>query len=293
MPQSESEILIKPGSNDLPRFKNPPVVETVLGVQFSPLRALTNSHMGAYWAGLKSDWPDVKNAAPLGEQFEDFGERGPSWALASRQIQIAQNPTSRMVMTHRKEDRTIQVQNNRFLFNWTGGHKNQQYPEYGEFVRSAFDEAFGGFQEFVAEEELGEIVPNQWEVTYVNHIPKGSVWNEPDEWASIFSLSPALRIPSSAVRLEGLQAEWHFEIMPQRGRLHVQMVSGRKKTDEEEEELLVLKLTARGPIDSQSCPTLGEGLDIGHETIVCAFRDLASETALDYWGYDRGKHGDS
>ena len=293
MPQSETRILTKPGSIDLPKFNKPPVVEIVLGVQFNPLRGLTNSHMGAYWVGLKSEWPVVKNTAPLEEQFEHFGERGPSLALASLHIQITQDPSSRMVMTHREKNRIIQIQNNRFHFNWTGGHMKEQYPKYDDFVRPAFDEAFGDFQRFVAEEELGEIVPNQWEVTYVNHIPKGSVWNEPDEWAAIFSTSPTLRTPSSPVRLEGLQAEWHFEIMPQKGRLHVQMVSGRKKTGEEKEELLVLKLTARGPIDSQSGPTLGEGLDIGHETIVRAFRDLASKKALDCWGYKGEKHVNS
>ena len=293
MPQSETEILTKPGNTDLPKFDKPPVVETVLGVQFEPIGGLTNSHMGAYWAGLKSEWPVVKNVAPLEEQFEHFGERGPSWALASLQIKITQDPSSRMVMTHRDEDRIIQVQNNRYLLNWTGGHKEQEYPKYNKFVRPEFDKAFEGFQDFVAEEELGEIVPNQWEVTYVNHIPKGSVWKEPDEWSTIFSTSPMLRTPSSSVSLEGLQAEWHFEIMPQKGRLHIQMVSGRKKTGKEEEDLLVLKLTARGPIDPQEGPTLSDGLDIGHETIVCAFRDLASDKALDYWGYEREKHVDS
>lgn len=284
MPQSETEILIKPGSTDLPKFDKPPVVETVLGVQFKPIGGLTDSHMGAYWAGLKSEWPVVKNAAPLAEQFEHFGERGPSWALASLQIQITQDPSSRMVMTHRDENRIIQIQNNRFHFNWTGGHLKQKYPEYDDFVRPAFDEAFGDFQRFVVEEELGEIEPNQWEVTYVNHIPKGSVWNEPDDWATIFSTSPTLRTLSSAVRLESVQAEWHFEIAPQKGRLHVQMVTGRKKTDEGEEDLLVLKLTARGPMVPQNGPTLGEGLDIGHETIVRTFRELASKEARKYWG---------
>ena len=81
--------------------------------------------------------------------------------------------------------------------------------------------------------------------------------------------------------------------MPQKGRLHIQMVSGRKKTGKEEEDLLVLKLTARGPIDPQEGPTLSDGLDIGHETIVCAFRDLASDEALDYWGYERKTHVNS
>jgi len=33
----------------LPTFENPPVVETVMSVQFDPLSKLTDAHLGGFW----------------------------------------------------------------------------------------------------------------------------------------------------------------------------------------------------------------------------------------------------
>jgi hypothetical protein len=38
-----------------PDYERPPVVETVLGVQFDPLPDLCNAHLGAFWGTLECD----------------------------------------------------------------------------------------------------------------------------------------------------------------------------------------------------------------------------------------------
>ena len=45
-----------------------------------------------------------------------------------------------------------------------------------------FDALFEKFRTFVREMRLGDLRLNQWEVTYVNHLPKGTVWNSPADW---------------------------------------------------------------------------------------------------------------
>lgn len=35
--------------DDLPNFDNPPVIETILGVQFAQIPNLTSAHFGWYW----------------------------------------------------------------------------------------------------------------------------------------------------------------------------------------------------------------------------------------------------
>ena len=40
-------------------FERPPVVETVLGVQFKRLPGLTNAHLASFWRELGSDWPEI------------------------------------------------------------------------------------------------------------------------------------------------------------------------------------------------------------------------------------------
>lgn len=64
----------------LPSYANPPVVETVLGVQFERLSGFKNGHLGAYWKSLPTgQWATVDDAPPLEPQFERF-EPPARWA---------------------------------------------------------------------------------------------------------------------------------------------------------------------------------------------------------------------
>ena len=56
------------------------------------------------------------------------------------------------------------------------GHSGGEYPRY-ESIRSETIEVFGKFAQFV-EERLGKIHFNQWEVSYNNHLPRGTVLND-------------------------------------------------------------------------------------------------------------------
>ena len=55
-----------------PKFKRPPVAETLLGVQFAPLRSFSIPHFGLYWARIRSDYPDQEMKPPLGPEVEEF-----------------------------------------------------------------------------------------------------------------------------------------------------------------------------------------------------------------------------
>jgi len=256
------------------------VVETVLGIQFERLPGLTNAHLGAFWERTRSDWPHVSDAPPLDEQFETFG-RQPAWNRAIH-LRLTQAPAARLQMKNATGDRMVQLQNCRLDYNWIG-LPDCEYPRY-RIVRPEFDSVLGDFAALVADRGLGALVPTQWEVTYVNHMPKGSVWEGPEEWPLVFRSLPGLAAVPAGMRLEGFGGHWHFEIKPQRGRLHVELqhafVGGAEKV-----EALVMKLTARGPVDAQerSIAAASECLDLGHDAIVTAFEQLTSERAHEYW----------
>jgi hypothetical protein len=139
------------------------------------------------------------------------------------------------------------------------------------------------FIEFVAREKVGDFRPNQWEVTYLNHIPKGTVWDTPNDWGFFLSLGAVPTI-EHLIHGESFAGGWHFVIPEQRGRLHVQWQHGRKS--EPEEEVIVLTLTARGPVagSENSVQATLDGLDLGRETIVRSFVAFTSEAANKYWG---------
>ncbi|MBI3467594.1 MAG: TIGR04255 family protein [Planctomycetes bacterium] len=270
-------------SRSLPKFRRPPVIETIIGVQFDPLPKFRNAHLGAFWTTLGQDWPRVSDAPTLEPQFERFGE-GDRWGKL--RFKVTQDPSTRARIEHADGTQMIQVQNGRFHYNWLG-KGGGQYPHYPN-VRAAFDCQLAHFRSFLASSALGELRPNQWEVTYLNHIPKGTVWQTPADWPALLAGLAAPSAGPASTRLESAAGEWHYEIPPQLGRLHVQLVHG-KGSETDDGELLQLTLTARGPISEQTGPTdtwtqLSNGLDLGHRVIVLAFLDLTSDAAHEFWG---------
>ena len=269
----------------LPDYNRPPVVETILGVQFDRLPGFRNAHLGAFWKTLDiGEWPDVVDAPPLGSQFERFNDP-PRWTKGI-QFQLTQDPSCRLQIKNRDGDRMIQLQNSRLHFNWLG-EGGGDYPRY-EKVRDGFVRTLNRFVEFVAAEKLGDFRPNQWEVTYLNHIPKGGVWKTPDKCEFFLPLRSVSNI-EGVVQGESFSGEWHFVIPDQRGRLHVNWQHGRTSKSGKE-ELIVLTFTARGQIATgeDALKEILDGLNLGRETIVRSFKAFMSDEANKHWGL---KHG--
>jgi uncharacterized protein (TIGR04255 family) len=198
-----------------------------------------------------------------------------------------QEVTVREQIKSKNGDRMIQLQNGRFHFNWVG-EGGSRYPRYHN-VRDGFVSAWRSFVSFIAKENLGEIRPNQWEVTYLNHIPKGTVWNSPDDWGFFRPLGAVPTI-KGVVQGESFGGEWHFVIPGQRGRLHVGWQHG--KLEPPKNEIIILNLTARGPLAGTGKPVeevIFEGIDLGHETIVWSFKEMMTSEANKYWGLKHAK----
>jgi hypothetical protein len=266
-------------------YAHPPVVETILGIQFEPLRDFSNAHGGLFWAELGDRWPSVNDAAPLEPQFEHLAETA-KWVSPSFALRVAENLPSRLMIRNKANDRLIQLQNGRLHLNWLG-HEGADYPRF----ESMLEELRGveaHFAAFVKERNLGELRPNQWEVSYLNHIPRETVWKDVGDWG-FFKPLESVAHTQARVKLETFHGEWHFIIPPNYGRLHVEWRHG--KATKSSEELIALNLTARGPIrvaeDGPGVKLAWEGLRIGHDAIVFSFRDFMSEAANAYWGIKR------
>lgn len=266
----------------MPSYDRPPVIETILGAQFERLRGFKNAHLGAFWKTLDTEeWPDVFDAPPLQSQFERLTESA-RWAPIGAQLTVTQDPSSRLQIKNKAGDRMIQVQNSRFHFNWLG-QTGGEYPRFKSVWRD-FLWALQRFVEFVVREKVGDFRPNQWEITYLNHIPKGTVWSTPNDWGFFRPLG-AVPTVEGLVQGESFAGAWHFVIPEQRGRLHVEWQHGRK-SGPEEQEIVVLTLTARGPVAESDDPiqAILDGIDLGRRTIVRSFASLMSKAANDHWG---------
>jgi hypothetical protein len=104
----------------------------------------------------------------------------------------------------------------------------------------------------------------------------------PAEWGFFQPLERVPNLPGLA-QIEGFEGEWHFVIPPERGRLHIQWQHG-VKAGSEQQEVIVLTFTARGPLaESSDVTAVFQGLDVGHEVIVRSFGSLMSKGANDFW----------
>jgi len=269
------------------KYKNPPVVETVLSVQFNPLANFGAGQLGSYWKELGADWPDVTDTHAVEPVFERF-KTARAWESAAFGVKFSQQVDVRLQVRNAAKDRMIQVQNGRFFYNWLGA-ADGTYPSY-ELVQPEFEEKWKKFREFVvsASEENSvqpnhvqpnHVQPNQWEVIYVNHIPRGTVWDQLSDLPGVltFLKQPPLSAPNLSLKSVG--GEWQFEIAPKKGALYL-TVGMKEKNDVAN---VVMTLLARGPI-SENTSSLDEGFELGHQTITEAFDRLTSASAQEYWG---------
>jgi hypothetical protein len=150
-------------------------------------------------------------------------------------------------------------------------------------MRAEFKVLFAGFLKMAADANLGEVVPNQWELTYVDHIPRGSLWDTPADWHKVLPGMLAARAGFTGSRLEGFSGEWHYEIEPRRGRLHLGVQHVRVASTGGT-EVLQLRTTARGPIRKDPGWDLDAGLELGHDVVRNAFLEITSPEAQRAWG---------
>jgi uncharacterized protein (TIGR04255 family) len=123
--------------------------------------------------------------------------------------------------------------------------------------------------------------PNQYEVTYINHIveSEGAFPAAIEEYAPLFSWSSA-HATGFLTNPSGLTTELRFSLPEQRGVLHVTFKHGKRAIDKK--DVLILDLTARGAAKPDGSD-MEEWFALAHEWIVRGFTDLTSAVAHKRW----------
>src|SRR4051812_2962446 len=162
-------------------FKNPPVIETVLGFQFTPIPTLKNVHLALFWERMREKFPLVEECSPIPLVYETF-EQEQTWnAQSSMKIVLGEEPPgTRLKLTNLKKSRMLQIQNGRFHLNWMRTPE-ENYPRF-QNVMPEFQSLSATFREFLSKDGHAPLSPEQWEVTYVNHLSKGELWATPSDW---------------------------------------------------------------------------------------------------------------
>ena len=256
-----------------PRFQAPPVVETVLSVQFSNLPGYSTAHAGWFWKeyleklGGRSSltWSQAVDAPPLEDQFERFGAEdvwGPQFAMKF----LAPTQSARTQIIRSDGERMVQVQDSRLVLNWQ--KKSGEYPNFEPLVQE-FRTLLHAFETFAAEASFRALQYNQWEIAYVDQFKKGDMWESASDWNKIL---PGLVVPPVLVSHllstgdERISADWRFSLANQRGRMYIQLRQLRIAPSNE--EVLNVTWVARGPVTAPE--TWEQGFALGHDAITAA-----------------------
>src|SRR4051812_35023213 len=97
------------------KFDAPPVAEVVCGVLFNILPGFKTYHVGLFWEKVRKDFPRVEEAPPLNSVIEKTaGDNRPSLDLELSGVP----PLRRTWFVDTEGTHLIQLQQDRFLFNW-------------------------------------------------------------------------------------------------------------------------------------------------------------------------------
>lgn len=264
-----------------PSFKNPPVIEVVLGVQFEPLQRLEIPHYGLFWSKIRDRFPNAETKSPLNAHVESFG----TVAKQEMSIQLlAEFPSPRLWFSNEPGTELLQVQQDRFIFNWRQ-RNDSPYPRY-ERVRERFLELSQQFIEFLSSEGIGKIVPNQSEVTYVNHLLRGGLFQERGILEQAFSLWSGKTSDGFLPLPEDASFRTSYRLLADDtgepfGRLHATVEPRIRAADQE--RLVRLTLTARGLPRPADMNGVLDFFDLGREYVVRGFASLTTPEMHKEW----------
>ena len=152
----------------LPEYRAPPLNEVVLGVQFAPANGYQQINAGEVWGLFKPDYPQVPDMPPITPDFETFGPASIQPMLSFGLVSGAQH--DRFWFMSEREEELIQFQQDRLLHNWRKNVDGTNvYPRF-EVMVAKFAEELHRLEDYFKGLSPQEIVCNQAELSYVNHI---------------------------------------------------------------------------------------------------------------------------
>jgi uncharacterized protein (TIGR04255 family) len=266
-----------------PEFDHPPVIEVALSVQFKRLEHLRSAHLGSFWAKFQHRFPRTEDHAPLEPSFEKFDQsrNQPKLGVEVRAFDVP--PLPRAWFLNEGGTELIQIQPDRFVRNWRKVDEQDRYVRYTH-IRQRFIEELRDFEQIVRTEQLGELSPNQCEVTYVNHIVPGEGWEKHGELEKVLSVWSGLHSDDFLPMPEGVGMSVHYVIPSEGqpiGRLHVDLQPAYRVADGK--PIYILNLTARGGPINGDMDGAFRFLDIGHEWIVRGFASMTTKHMQKIW----------
>ena len=249
------------------KYENPPLDEIVCGIHFDPIKELRAGHLGILWQKLGDNFTSTEDhnlLSPISEEEMNYR---------------ALPPLPRVWFIHEDESEVIQMQFNRFVYNWRKRRSDDQYPGYSKCVEN-FEEYLSCFQEFLVHHKLGDFTPRVYEIAYINNILENEGWETISDLEKVFpnfiSYKGQNTLPPN---LRDINYQMAFSLPDDSGQLHLSIRNARRLPDNR--HFLRAELRA---ISNQAYRERRKWFDSAHDVLIDVFSKLASDEIQEkYW----------
>lgn len=242
-------------------FDKSPLTEVVCGVEFDA-PDFASVHFGMYWQAIQERFPsEPLDRPPLGV------------------TEIAPLPPLRRVWFESLEQRElIQLQANRFHYNWRRLDETDQYPRF-EKIYPTFSREWQGFQNWWI--SIGKLPaqPLRYELTYLNQIDENVAWNGAGDNYRFFTFS-GKDWKNFLGQPEVHNFNLEFVIPDDLGILKVS--ANHLVSVEDGKPAILLELTARSRDTNLD---IEQWFRCSHTFLVKAFIDLIQDEVKKEWGF--------
>ena len=249
------------------KYENPPINEIVCGVLFDEIKGLQTAHFGVLWQKFRSDFSRIEDHNLIDPMPKEDFNRGVF-------------PLPRVWFVHKNDNEVVQAQRNRFHHNWRKRQYDDTYPGY-ETVIDNFEKYLSCFQEFLAEENLGNLVLDRYEITYVDLILENEGWETLNSLEHIFPSFVTLKDRNRLLAdIRGINWSMTFGLPNNLGQLQLSIRNDRQVRDGR--HLLRLEFTASS---NEPYNPMRKWFNDAHEAIIDVFSNMMSdEIQYQLWG---------
>lgn len=266
-----------------PDYRTPPVAEVIFAVGLQPL---TTSIVDLAQFGLEKlgkEYPIHQDLPAVRMATETFDGTVQNLVPTLALLTGSGGPPIRLWFQSSDKTRLIQVQRDWLAYNWQAGSGEALYPRY-ERIENQFFSLWDNFSSFLGQRKDETLTAHQCELSYINHIAPGSLWERHGQLGKVIRLAGAAGgfLPEP----EDGQLAFRYRITRDGtdiGRLYVQSTSGQRQADGA--PVIQLTMTARGRPMSEGREGVLAFFRLAHQWIVNGFAAVTTEEAQsELWG---------
>lgn len=240
------------------RFKSPPLVELVLGAQFEKPFLSPEVVYQLYRDYFGSKFPTIQEREIVPTTIEKLDKE--------TILSVPGHFQARKLFVNRANDELIQLQPDKFLYNWRRSKEGDTYPHF-ESVYSTFKDNLDLILKIAPNERI-----NQLEITYVDHIEHPDFKIREFDLSTIFSF---IKLPS----IRGIDFKSSFIQPAINSNLYLTIRTAF--TNVEKKPFIYVETTCRGFVASMS---VEEWMIKARKSLVDFFLEITTEEAHEKWG---------